>query len=62
MRAKVILQDLNLEDKLRCVVKKLSEISGLRNIRINQNEGSISFEYLTDEAALKVMESIQPEC
>lgn len=62
MRAKVILQDLNLEDGLRCVVKKLSEISGLKNIRINQNEGSISFEYLTDEAAFKVMESVQQKC
>jgi hypothetical protein len=62
MRAKVILQDFNLEDGLRCVVKKLSEISGLRNIRINQNEGSISFEYLTDEAALLVRESVQQRC
>ncbi|MCM4158713.1 hypothetical protein FHG64_03685 [Antarcticibacterium flavum] len=62
MRAKVILQEFNLEDGLRCIVQKLSEISGLRNIRINQNEGSISFEYLTDDAALKVMESVQQKC
>lgn len=59
MRAKVIIEDLKLEDYLYTLPQKLAAITGLFNIRVNMKECSVSFNYRTEEAALQVLEKLK---
>lgn len=60
MRAKVIIEDLKFEDYVYTLPQKLTNITGLYNIRVNMKECSVSFNYQTEEAALQVLEKLKP--
>lgn len=58
MRAKVIIQNLGMEDCVKTITSRLADISGLKDVKFNKEEPSISFNYQTDEAALLVLERL----
>lgn len=59
MRAKVIIEELKLEDYVYNLGQRLADINNLFNIRVNMRECSVSFNYNTEEAAFEVLERLK---
>lgn len=59
MKANIFLKDFNCNDCVKSIVKKLSDISGLSGVEVDQNLAKISFRYDSDDAAFMVFERLK---